>query len=67
MRSNRVSASSKYCATCEYWGAMRQARRSEVECEECGVCSNRRASYYGRKKRYKDSCSKYEKWIVLMR
>jgi hypothetical protein len=58
---------SKYCATCEYWGAMRQARSSYVESEEWGVCSNRRSSYYGKEKKYRDHCFRYERWVVLDR
>jgi hypothetical protein len=67
MKVYRTSASSKYCATCEYWGAMRQVRLSTVESEEWGVCSNRKILNYGKEKSYKDSCSRYERWIVLER
>ncbi|MFZ8830672.1 MAG: hypothetical protein ACO2OY_00700 [Thermodesulfobacteriaceae bacterium] len=46
---------------------MRQVRGSIVESEEWGVCSNRRTLNYGREKSYKDSCSRYMRWIVLER
>jgi hypothetical protein len=67
MKVYRTSASSKYCATCEYWGAMRQVRLSTVESDEWGICSNRRSSFYGKEIKYKDRCSKYMRWIVLER
>jgi hypothetical protein len=46
---------------------MRQARSSYVESEEWGVCSNRRSSYYGKEKKYRDHCFRYERWVVLDR
>jgi hypothetical protein len=67
MKVYRTLYSSKKCATCEYWGAMRQVRVSIVESAEWGVCSNRRGSFYGREKSYRDSCSRYMRWIALER
>jgi len=66
MRGNKVWVKTKCCATCEYWGAMRQAKGSDVLCEDWGICSNRRTlSNYSKEKRYKDKCSKYKIWGVL--
>ncbi len=67
MKVYRTLYSLKKCATCEYWGAMRQVRGSSVESEEWGVCSNRRTLNYGREKSYRDSCSRYMRWIALER
>lgn len=65
METYRVSSSRQCCATCEYWGALRLAYRYDVETEEWGICSNRKTSRYGQETKYRDSCSRYLKWIVL--
>jgi len=67
MKIYRTSASSEYCATCEYWGAVRQVRSSTVESEEWGIYSNRKSGYNGKERKYNGHCFRYVRWFTLGR